>query len=337
MARRSTGAVTLMDVSRVSGFSKSVVSRALLGQPGVNAETARAVTEVAQRLGYAPNLLARGLVGARTTTIGLVLRDSRSAFYSELSGALSEQAHRAGYRVISVGSVEDDSSYDPALKHLVQLQVDGLLISSSAVDAEAIHATGREIPTVVVGRGQLDYPSLSSVSLARDAPADLVDLLRAGGHEKVGLLHHSRQASRTQFERNERTLDLMTDAGMTVTRVVMREEDVSSAVTEVLGRGVTAILCAADPLALTVLGELQARGIDVPDEVSVVGFDGVGPLAHPYLGLSTYRLPIEAMAREAIGILVGQIEDPAQDPVAVELTGEVVRGRTAKLGRERAA
>jgi DNA-binding LacI/PurR family transcriptional regulator len=331
VGRKRTGSITLVDVARASGFSRSVVSRALLGQSGVGEETTRIVREAADRLGYVPNQLAQALTGGRTATLGLVLRNTRTSFYGELADAVAEHAHRSGYRVVSVGAGSDARGYHDAIRHLRTLNVDGLMLSSSVMEEDTVLSTMREIPTVVVGRGRLDDDSVSRVSLAQDAPADLVDGLLAAGHEHFGLLHHSRRSSPTQHERNEDTQDHIESRGARVSRGVVRDGDVAAAVDGVLRRGATALLCAVDPLALDVLEILRQRGVDVPGEVSVVGFDGLGGYAHPFVGLTTYRLPIEEMAREVVAVLLRRVEDENRGVEHIELYGQVVPGRTARI------
>lgn len=331
VAPKRTGNVTLIDVARVSGFSRSVVSRALLRQPGVSEETARSVREVADRLGYVPNHLAQALTGGRTSTFGLVLRNTRTAFYGELADAVAEHAYQAGYRVVSVGGGSDARGYHDAIRHLRTLNVDGLMLSSSVIEEDTVLAAMREIPTVVVGRGRLDDAMVSRVSVAKDAPSELIDGLLAAGHDHLGLLHYSRQSSPTQHERSDEMLDLIEARGARASRAVVRDGNIRAPVDVLLHRGASALLCAVDSLALDVLELLRGREIDVPGQVSVVGFDGMGGYAHPYIGLTTYRLPVEDMAREVVRVLLRRIEDPNRDVEHLELHGHVVPGRTARI------
>ena len=323
---------TLMDVARRSGFSKSVVSRALLGQPGVRAETAETIREVAKSMHYQPNPSAQALVGARTATLGLVLRDPSSAYYAELAREIHTRADSASYRVISVSHGPGDGGFDSALRHLIQLQLDGLIVSSSVVAPERIAAVSKQIPTVVVGRGHLDDKSVASVALARAASRELVDAAAASGHSHIGLLHHEQVSSPTQYERNIATTEYAESLGLRVSRQTVSSPPTSRELDAVVDAGASLVLCASDPLALTLLVRLEERGLSVPSQVGVVGFDGIGAYAHPYLGLASYRLPIEEMARESVRLLLELMSDAAPTgPLQVEVSGRVVAGRTANL------
>lgn len=322
---------TLHDVARESGFSKSVVSRALLNQSGVRTETAELIRAVAKRMNYTPNPLARALIGARTTTIGLILRNPALAFYAELADAIHAHATDADYRVISISHDRRENTYDAAIRHLVQLQVDGLVVSSSLVEPSAIEAISKEVPTVVVGRGQLDSPSVSSVSLAPDASKALVEVLAAKGHTHIGLLHHSRESSPTQYERNELTVGFVRELGLQVTRVVVDETDRTVSFDEMLGSGASVVLCAGDPTALDLMQRARERGVGIPDEIEVVGFDGVGSFSHPWIGLSSYRVPVSQMAGECMRIVLEQIKDASRPAEHVQLYGSLHSSRSADL------
>lgn len=321
--------VTLHDVARESGFSKSVVSRALLGQPGVNAATAATVRQVAERLQYAPNPSARALVGARTATIGVVLRDSMLGYYGQLAEEINRAADKVGYGVVSVS--HGQRGPDAAIRHLLQLQVDGLVVSSSLVSPQTLLAVSQDVPTVAVGRGQLDDDRINSVSLAPDASAVLIDRLRAKGHQHVGLLHFSQAVSPTQFERNDFTERYATEQGLQVTRVVIDGGHTPRDFDRLIAADPSVALCAADPTALALLMHMEERGLSAPGDLGVVGFDGMGVWAHPYLGLSTYRLPVEDMASEALRLLLAQMADEDTPPQHVDLHGTVLPGRTAGL------
>lgn len=321
--------VTLHDVARESGFSKSVVSRALLGQAGVNATTAETIRQVAERMRYAPNPSARALVGARTTTIGVVLRDNTLGYYGQLAENIHRAADAVGYGVVSIS--HGQRGPDAAIRHLLQLQVDGLIVSSSLVETETLAAVSHEVPTVAVGRGQLDDDRITSVSLAPDASRILVDRLASRGHRHLGLVHFSRSDSPTQFERNEFTAQYADSLGLRVERVVMPKEHRPIDFDTIIDAAPSATLCAADPTAVALLERLQQRGLSAPADMAVVGFDGMGVWAHPYLGLSTYRLPVEAMASESLRLLLARMSDPTIPPARVDLHGTILPGRTADL------
>lgn len=326
------GGVTLLDIAAVTGLSKSVVSRALLNQPGVSPRTAERVKDAAAKLGYTPNPLARALVGASTRTIGLVLRSTADPFYAHLSAAVETEALRHDFRAISVGvGAGEQERYAEALDHLVGLRVDGLLVASSLIDTQTVVRTARRIPTVLVGRDAHDSGTLSSVGLSEQASRHLATALVNAGHVRIGLLQPPRQQSPTQFERVSETRDYLASLGLPYLHRQVEASEVADAVADLVDRGVTAIMCPDDSTAFTALAALDRLGVGVPSEVSVTGFDGVGAFAHPYFGLTTYRIPINVMAERAVAQLLAHIRD-REEPVAhVLLDGVVMEGRTARI------
>ena len=147
---------TIIDVAREAGVSKSAVSRALLGQGDVSAETLERVRAAADRLGYVPNAMARGLVSQRTKTLGLVLRDTTIQFYGYLQAAIQRRAAQLGYEVISVTGVDELTPEDAreALRSLISLRVDGLIVSSAQLPGEDLVRYVDRVPIVVAGRAE---------------------------------------------------------------------------------------------------------------------------------------------------------------------------------------
>ena len=125
-------AVTIKDVARESGVNVSTVSRALNGEYGVHADTREHVVTIAQRLGYRPNRVARGLVTGRSHTLGLVVSDIRNPFFSEVARGAEDAACRAGYDLILCNSDLDPEKQMRYAQSLLEKRVDGILMNSVA-------------------------------------------------------------------------------------------------------------------------------------------------------------------------------------------------------------
>src|SRR6266478_5344635 len=126
-------AVTIKDVARESGVNVSTVSRALNGEYGVHAETREMVAAVAERLGYRPNRVARGLVTGRSHTLGLVVSDIRNHFFAEVARGAEDAACRAGHDLILCNSDLDPEKQMRYVQSLIEKRVDGILMNSVSV------------------------------------------------------------------------------------------------------------------------------------------------------------------------------------------------------------
>jgi DNA-binding LacI/PurR family transcriptional regulator len=326
-------APTILDVAVQAGVSKSAVSRALLGQGEVSKATRQRVEDAAAQLGYVANGMARGLVSARTHTIGAVLRDMRRSFYGELLAGMQQGAENRGYQVITVTSAGDLEIPDAlrTLKSLVSLQVDGLVIASAQLPSEDIVPFVDRTPIVVSGRAET-APGITSV-FSDDAFGGrlMAEHVLNLGHQQVAVAVVDRVYSLSQHARGMAMVQRLREAGPGVeVWKVGNDADVrATAAARLHPRGVTAVMCPTDGSAVDVLEVLRLRGMSAPQDMTVTGYDAVGPLAAPFLGLTSYRVPVAQIGRTSLELLVDKIEGRAQGDRLVALQGALVQGRTA--------
>jgi DNA-binding LacI/PurR family transcriptional regulator len=328
---------TILDVAAEAGVSKSAVSRALLGQGSVSAENRERIEMAAAKLGYVANAVARSLVSARTRTIGVVLRDVRKPYYSYLQAAIQAEAERQDYRIVTTTNARDLEVEDAVreITNLISLQVDGLVIAPARLPSEVIAPFLDRLPIVVAGRRET-LSGLSSVS-TDDAGggAALTTHLRSLGHERIAVALVDHSYSHRYHERGTAMLDQVTRSeGQAVPFRARRDLDVGARFDEEFGRleaaGVTAVMCPNDAAAMDVLEALRSRGSGASERYSVTGYDGYGPLASPYIGLTTFRTPQEEVGRSSADLLIERIEGRTDQDKFVSLRGSVVVGRTAR-------
>ena len=324
---------TILDVAARAGVSKSAVSRVLSGSGRFSDETRERVERAAAELGYVANAMARGLVSGRTHTIGMLMRDASSMVYTALHAVMERRASELGYRVVTttgVGRVEDEKS---ALAALVSMRVDGLVVCSGLMPAAEIADFAPRIATVVAGRPEL-HPALSSVYCDEvDGGAVIADTVADAGHTAVVVLTVPIGDAITQHARSRAMVERLRARGTRVIDIdasfVRPPEDLAADVVDVMREsGATAVMCPTDRLMLDLCGALARRGVRVPQDVSVTGFDGVRPLADDWIGFTTFAQPIERIGREAIDLVVARIDDPTSAVEHRSLRGTVVRGRT---------
>lgn len=337
LGRRTGPVPTIHDVAAAAGVSKSVVSRALSGAPGVATRTIDRVRQAAAELGYVANAHARGMSAHRTHTLGVFVRDASTPFYGHLLTAFQEQASVRGYRAVTAtgaGSfpIEEERR---ALETLVALRVEGLIVCSGALPVADIVPFAGRVPTVVAGRPEED-PAVSSVYCDEVAGGrGLADHVVALGHRRVAVMTLTPRASLTQSRRTEAMVARLRECGVDVVPIAGDDNgptaDVIDPVVQAVcdAGGVTAFMTPSDAWAVAALEALQRRGIRVPENLSVTGYDGVVPFMTSLLGLTSWRQPLRLIGRLSVDDVVDQIDGAATGTRHRAIDGALVEGRTA--------
>lgn len=326
-------APTILDVAREAGVSKSAVSRALLGQGEVSEATRERVQGAATRLGYVANGMARGLVSAKTRTIGAVLRDLTRPFYGHLLAGMQTSAETRGYQVVTMSSAKELELSDAlrTLRSLVSWQVDGLVVASAQLPAEDIVPFIERTPIVVAGRAEMTA-GITSVYSDDDFGGRLIaDHVTGLGHTRVAVAVVERSYSQSQHRRGMAMVQAIRDRGLTAELwAVGHDADIGEVAAQNLRRSsVTAVMCPTDGAAVDVMEVLRLQGLSAPEDLTVTGYDAVGALATPYLGLTSYNVPIQEMGRASVDLLIDKIEGKAAQDRTLALRGTLVEGRTA--------
>ncbi|MFF0018860.1 LacI family DNA-binding transcriptional regulator [Streptomyces sp. NPDC005374] len=323
------------DVARLAGVSRKTVSRVLNDEPYVSDESRRRVLAAAGELGYRLNHAARALASGRTRSIGVVALGTAGYGTASLLVGIEQAVRDAGYALRVLNTPDGDPrSIAGALESLLEQGVDGIVVSEPVVEGEV--PLGVDVPVLFLGAP----PAFSAArtltvgvgarQLARAATDHLLDL----GHATVHHLAGPRRWYATK-DRIEGWRAALADRGAHEPPVL--NGDWSAASGYAAGRElasdrlVTAVFAAGDEMAIGLIHGLREAGCRVPEDVSVVGFDGNPVFAYVSPPLTTVRQPFEAASREGIRLLLHAIErpdtepPPASDP-PVEL---IVRGSTA--------
>ncbi len=323
---------TIIDIAAVAGVSKSVVSRALLGQGDVSESTRQRVRDAADGLGYVANAMASGLRSRTTHTLGVVLRDLTRPFYGELLAGMQESAERAGYRVVTATSADDlDAGHAiRALRHLVSMQVDGLVVASARLQSNEIVPLIERVPIVVAGRQDVS-PGITSVSSDDSfGGSSVAQLVVDSGHRQVAVVLVDAAYSQSQHTRGVAMIETLQRAGARVDVWHVLQDSAAGALigARLRASDATVLMCPTDAVAVEALDALRLLGRTAPTDLSITGYDGIGPLASPFLGLTTFRVPVRSIGSRAIDLLAGKVADPGTADENVTLRGEVVAGRT---------
>ncbi len=306
--------VVAADVARVAGVSVSTVSRAL-GRPESVAPGTRAkVLDAARALGYQPNAAARTLTTGRTGKICLLVPDLEASYFASVAKGVQSRALEADYAVI-VADSDEDPSRETELARRLATQVDGLILCSPRGPDGALAELAAGSTTVLVGRRSGDIPAVTVDNA--DGVRQALDHLRALGHRRIAYVGAS-----TAWANGQRR-DAFLAARAALPDVELLEvggfrESISGGIAAadlVIASGATAALAYNDGVAFGLLERLRQRGLAVPDEMSVVGFDDNPLSAMTVPPLTTVAQPAVATGRAAVDVLVSLLRAPLVAPV----------------------
>jgi LacI family transcriptional regulator len=307
---------TIREVASRAGVSVATASNVINGKVSVSDASRRAVLAAVAALGYSPNRAARSLRGAASRLVGMVVPDITNVFFAGLVRGVEEQAERSGYDLLLVSSNENIATERRRIEALISRRIDGLLVVPVRDDSlrpprEGAHA-GHLPPTVLIDRGDeapgLDVVAADCCSGAYAATRHLIDL----GHRDIVVLAHSIglnniQARIAGYRRALEEADLAKRARICVGGHVL--DALRGSVEQELRRAdpPTAIFALTNGSALAAIKAARGLGLEIPGEVSIVGFDDFDWMSalRPYL--TTVAQPIEEFATCSWRLLMERI------------------------------
>ncbi|MFG6403483.1 MULTISPECIES: LacI family DNA-binding transcriptional regulator [unclassified Microbacterium] len=312
---------SIRDVARLADVSHQTVSRVLNNHPSIRPETRARVLEVMTRLSYRPNRAARALVTSRSQTIG-VLTSSSIQYGPASSIAAIEAAARARGYWVSTATIDahDPEAIAEGIAHLMAQSVEGLVVIAPQVRViRALAAEQLDVPYVTLQSTDLDPGhtlSVDQIAGARLATRHLIDL----GHRSI--YHLAGPQDWVEAEARMRGfLEEMSARDISTTAPILGDwtaEFGYYAGRELLRvRDFTAIFSSNDQMALGLLHAIRSEGLEVPRDVSIVGFDDIPEAAHFWPPLTTVRQDFAELGRRCVELLLGPID--GGPPVTAEI------------------
>ncbi len=316
---RNNKRVTLDDVARQAGVSRALVSIVMRDVPGASAETRRRVLATAQELGYRPDARARSLAGNSSKLLG-VMFDTASAYHFSLLDGLYSAAEELGYSLL-LSALTDTRDERRAVLSLNDFQFDGLIMLGPSVAHPVLSG---QLPVVVVG-WTVNEPDVDSVHTSDTSAFKLaIDFLADLGHRRIA--HIDGGDSLISASRRHAYLAALEDRGLARnSRVVPGGETqlAGQRAAHILLRSSrampTAIVCFNDEVAVAAMGVLQQHGIDIPGQVSIIGYDDNKLARETDIGLTS----IAQQPRELARLAVERLHD--------RLQGREIQGREIVL------
>ena len=320
----------LADVAARAGVSTASVSLVLRGAPGPAAETRERVFAAAAELGYRADRTASLLARRRRHLLGVLL-DVRNPFHAELVQEVHAEADRAGYEVV-LSTLTRDRDEDRAIETLLDFRCEALILLGPDASDEALDRLAAQVPCVVIGR-TVGGAQVDVVRPADDIGVDAaLDHLIGLGHSRIAFVDGGRgpvaAIRRRGYRRAMRRAGLVAevlpgdhteDGGVRAGRRIIAE-----------GLGPTAVMASNDRLAIGLMDAFVRGGVDVPGQVSVVGYDD-STLAHlAHIDLTSVNQDAPAQAREAVLAAVSRLDGGRTRRLELVLVPHlVVRGSTA--------
>ena len=304
---------TIHDVASRAGMSKSLVSLALSGSPKVSDKSRAKIERAAEELGYRRNAAARSLAVRRSQTIGILVLDLHNPVFAEIVDVVQRTVREHGFSTMLVSGGNDPAREETELETLLQFQVEGLILISHRLSHTTLARIAAEVPCVTVTRDDVAVAGMDRVSNDDVAGAGLaVDHLVELGHHKIvhlsGGANPVSQARAAGYEAAMRAHGL--ESHISVVAGGLTDAAGFAAATTALSEEPTALFVANDFAAMGAIAAIEEAGLQVPDDVSVIGYDGITLGALRNINLTSIAQPLVALGEKAAERLLQRIESP---------------------------
>ncbi|MEA1883322.1 MAG: LacI family DNA-binding transcriptional regulator [Thermotogota bacterium] len=327
--------ITMKDVAKASGVSLNTVSRAFNDKADINEETKKNVLSVAEGLGYVKNASASLLRKKHTKIFGVIVSDNTNPFSAELVKAIERRAHEVGYQMILMNTDRVYENEKNAIKTILERRVDGLIITPVQSDNSDIKAlVKRNFPVVVLGR------------YFKDVPVDTVhnDEIKGGylatkhliekGCKNILFLNHYlyKSVSQMRYEGFKKALkeygtafndEMMVEIEMEIyqayetVKVLLKKK-----------KRIDGLFCFNDLMAMGALNAIHEAGVNVPDEIKIVGFDNIVFSGIVSPSLTTVNIDKKELGEKGFEILLERINEQRSQPVRVILDVDLVERKS---------
>lgn len=310
--------VTIKDIADKLGLSVSTVSFVLNGKGDISQSTRDKIKEAAISMGYRPDYLARSLVTGRSYTIGVIIPDISNQFFAETVRHLQIELSAYGYDMILCNSEEQTKNDIRYIDWLASRRVDGLILTLSA---QSMDKTNRQHVKAALKNAGIPYMFLDRY-YASDSPVVAIDNVDSGytvtkyliehGHKDIGVITGPLSLN-SSYNRLEGFMKAMKESNIEVSQdnIINLSYDMEAGrkgAEHLLSHGVTAIFAFNDLQAYGVLAYANEKGLKVPDDISLVGFDDIFYSSILETKLTTVRQPVKTLATETCNMIINLLQ-----------------------------
>ncbi|KKI92375.1 LacI family transcriptional regulator [Bacillus sp. SA1-12] len=324
--------VTAFDVAKLAGVSQPTVSRVFSSGSNVKESKRERVLAAAKQLGYQPNALARGLTTRKTKMIGIVMRDVQNPFYPEVLQKFYEQLSVKGYHIIFISSINNQIQ-EKEIRQLIEYNVEGVIITDAFLSSNAAERFIQNDIKVVLFNRYINDDTYNAVYCDNYSAGYQIGMYLVNkGHRKIAFITGPTDTSTTIDRKNgfEKALyesgiaenftelgNYSYDGGFQATlRLLEQYKDID------------AIFCGNDITAFGAIDAARSKGLLIPDDISIVGFDDVKMSQWTNYSLTTWRQPVDEMVENTVDILLNQINEDLSEPQVKTVKGELIERNT---------
>ena len=326
--------LTLEDIAKQAGVSRSTVSRVINNHPSVRDVVRERVLKVIRNTGYHPNAAARSLASQRSWMIGLVLPRSVSTFFSDpyfprLTQGIAQACNQYNYTLglFLLATKEDEEKILPRLSRKGSL--DGVLVQSGQIGDQLVERlVDSDIPVVIAGRPfqteDISYIDVDNDNAAYTAVSHLVRL----GRKRIGTIAGPLNST-ASIDRRDGYVKALLDRGRNIDESLIVEGDFTEdggyyAMQQLLAARPDAVFAASDIMAVGAMRAVREAGFCIPDDIALVGFDDISLAERTDPPLTTVRQPIFQFGFNSVEILIDLIENGIKPARRVIMTTELV-------------
>ncbi|WP_305372662.1 substrate-binding domain-containing protein [Photobacterium leiognathi] len=330
---------TMKDVAKLAGVSTSTVSHVINKTRFVSEEISERVNKAAKELNYyAPSALARSFKVNRTKTIGMLVTTSTNPFFGEVVKGVERSCYQQGYSLILCNTEGDHQRMHESINTLLQKRVDGLILMCATLEGEHfdIFEHYADIPVVVMDWGPMQFTSDKIQDNSLRGGYMAAKYLIDAGHSEIGCI--TGPLDRIQAEmRYNGYLQAMDEAGFRVEPSWVVEADFEceggyNAFTQLHANGTlpSALVVANDMMAMGVINAANELGIQIPEQLSIIGYDDIHIAKFMSPSLTTIHQPKYRLGQAAVETLLTRLDEPETAPRIIELEPTLVERNSVK-------
>lgn len=329
---------TIKDVAKHAGVSTSTVSHVLNKTRYVSDDVSARVKTAVDELRYAPSALARSLKVQSTKTFGMLVTTSTNPFFAEVLKGVERRCYEYGYNLILCNTEGDVARMHANLDILLQKRVDGLMLMCSEVESQGFNLFERHkpVPTVVMDWGPTNFPCDKIKDNSHRGGYIATQHLIAKGHTEIGCITGVLDKLTAQ-QRFAGFTQAMAEAGLDinpkwVTAGNFECEGGETAFAEMVANGPlpSALFVCNDMMAMSVINSASKKGISVPEDLSIIGYDDIKLAKYITPSLTTIHQPKHRLGKKAVDMLLEQINSKTESNQIIELEPTLVERDSVK-------
>lgn len=329
---------TIKDIAKKANVSINTVSRALNGKDDVKVQTRERILNIAKKINYTPNYLAKSLVIKQTKTLGVIVTDNANPFYATMIKGIEDFACQRGYNIILCNTDEDTNRELKALQLLSEKRVDGILITPTRSTKKSILDFKRlNIPFILLNRfsdiDDIDYVKTDHVYGAQLAVNRLLEI----GRKRIAYIGGPAKIS-SVAERLEGSRKAMKQKGLSPRKLIiehanLKMEDGYSAMKNLLNSEITpdGVFVYSDLMAIGAMNAIKEAGLKIPDDIAVVGYDDIEFASYLEIPLTTIRQARYEIGNKSAAIIIDKLENKKEKHLTrhIVLTPELIIRKSA--------